>query len=116
MKIFLVMILSVPTVFAMECGRYKISGKARMVQNMPFIVVNERTSSEYLISISLEEEPKLAPYIDQPIQLTATIDTKMDGRKGKAHGLNEVALRVPQPLAVRPDTGFLLLSKNRCQK
>ena len=117
MKILLVICFLVRNAYsAHECGEYNITGTVRMIKNTPFIVVNEHTLSESVLAIPIEEEPRVAPYLNRPCELRAMLNKKMDGTKGEVNTLKEITLRVPNPLNDKPDTGFTLLKKRPCQK
>lgn len=114
--VLLICFFFAPQAFSIECGEYKISGIARMIEDRPYIIVNEHSRSEYRFTIPIEEEPRLAPYIDRPLELKATIDKKMDGTKGEAKAIFEMALRLPNALSSKTGSGFSLLKKLPCQK
>lgn len=98
------------------CGKYKIRGVARIIDNDIVFMVNEKTKSQIKLSMPVTEEVKLGPFIDRPVVLTGVLLSKMDGTNGT---LNEIIgtpeKRIPDPM--RPgDTGFHFLSSENCLK
>ena len=120
MKLIITLLLLTTPVFAananLVCGEYKISGVARMIKNTPYLVINEHTLSEYILSLPISEEPKIAPYINRPFELTALIEKKFNGTKGQIKSLKGITHRIPNPLGQQPDTGLKLIKKITCVK
>jgi hypothetical protein len=98
-----------------KCGEYKILGRARVINNTPVIIVNERTMSEYVLSIPVEEEPKLAPYINRHFKFSGTIEKKLNGTKGEIKLLKELELVVPNPLNGSKDSGLMKIKDISCK-
>lgn len=120
MKILLMFILQLPSVYAAdairECGIYKVAGIIRIINDGPFIIINEHSMSEYIISIPISEEPQLAPYINRDLSLVITIDRPFNGYKGHAINIHDTQLRIPNPLREKTDTSMQLIKKLPCQK
>jgi hypothetical protein len=101
-----------------ECGEYKISGIVRMINNSPVIIVNEHSLSEQNFRVPILEEPKIVPYIDSFFELSASLDKKMDGTKGKLSNLNVIGRKLHSPLHHSTDkqqTGLQLIKPQACK-
>lgn len=105
-------IVSTPTV----CGEYNVSGIVRFekAKNKFYVVVNEKSMSEQLMSFELLETPKLTPFLNRPLTLTVQLLTKWDGNTGVATNIIGAPKdRVPNPMNPQ-DTGFDLTKKLPC--
>lgn len=98
------------------CGIYWVAGIVRTTKLGFFIVVNEKTGSEYTLKSSILEEPKLAPYIDRPMQALVVIAQKLNGTIGEIARVDTVKDRIPNPLHPVFDTGFRIIKKLECKK
>jgi hypothetical protein len=99
-----------------DCGEYQASGIVRIVNNAPFIIINERTMSEYVLSIPINEEPKVAPFVNRHFTFTGTIEKKMNGTKGEIKLLKNLDLKVPNPLNGSKDSRLLKIKDITCKK
>lgn len=96
------------------CGLYKVRGVGRTIKNALVIVVNEKTKSEIIFSLPINNEPTLAPYVDRPLEATVQINKPMNGSKGFGV-VQSIKSRLPDPL--NPvDTGMSLMTKSECKK
>ena len=98
-----------------SCGEYKVSGTAKIINNTPFIVINEQSVSEYVLSIPIEEEPSLAPFINRHFTLNGLIEKKLNGMKGEMRLIKNITLRIPNPLNGSKDTGLKLIKDIPCK-
>jgi len=96
------------------CGLYEVKGVVRFVKNIATMVVNEGTKSEIKISVPIENEPKLSPYIDSPFIAEVEMKTKMNGSLGSGTVM-KIETRLPHPLNPK-DTGMKFLKKSECAK
>jgi len=96
------------------CGLYEVKGVVRFIKNIATMVVNEGTKSEIKISVPIENEPKLSPYIDTPFIAEVEIKSKMNGSLGTGTVV-KIDTRLPHPLNPK-DTGMSFLKKSECAK
>lgn len=96
-----------------ECGEYKAKGVVRLKQDRIKLIVNEKTLSEYEISMSLGEQTKLAGLIDRDVTVELILDQKLDGQKAESSEILSVASRIPNPLDPT-DTGLTLVKNKKC--
>lgn len=96
------------------CGLYKIDGVVRFKNNVPVMVVNETTKSEITLTVAIKNEPKLAPYIDQPISAQMNLTKPMNGSLGFGEVV-EINSRLPHPLNPQ-DTGLHFVKSGECVK
>jgi hypothetical protein len=96
-----------------ECGLYRAQGIARTTNKGPVIVVNEKSRSEVILSVSLISEVKLAPYIDRAIVVTIAVNKNPKSQHFTAT-IKEIKSRIPNPLSPN-DTGINIISKEKCQ-
>ncbi len=95
------------------CGTYKVQGVAQSSKKGVLIVVNDKTQSEFEVAIPIENEVRLAPYIDQAIVAEVLINTPPKG--SKIQGLiKTIKSRLPNPINPA-DTGMRLISKDKCE-
>lgn len=98
------------------CGEYWTAGIVRSTKLGYFIVVNEKTQSEYNFKAPILEEPKLAPYVDRPMKAKVVLSQKLNGTRGDIEKVIQATNRVPNPLHPILDTGFRLIKKMECKK
>lgn len=98
------------------CGEYWLAGVVRTTKMGYFIIVNEKTNSEYSFKVPILEEPKLAPYVDRPMLAKIVLPQALNGTQGNIEKVLEVKHRVPNPLHPVFDTGFKLIKKMGCKK
>jgi hypothetical protein len=118
MKILFLTLLFAVNIYAAEfsCGDYQFLGTAEVVNDNPIIIVNKKTASEYRFNIPIEEEPIIAAYIGRHFEMTATLNEKINGTKGKLKKIRDLKLRINDPLAGTENTGLKLLTKLDCIK
>jgi hypothetical protein len=95
------------------CGLYQVRAIARSIKNIPMIVINEKTQSEIVLTLPIENEPTLAPYINRAFLAEVQIEKKMIGPNGKGIVKN-IKTRLPDPLNPT-DTGIKLITKSECK-
>ncbi len=96
------------------CGLYEVKGVVRFVKNIPTMIINEGTKSEIKLSVPIENEPKLSPYIDTPFIADVELKSKMNGSLGTGTVV-KIETRLPHPLNPK-DTGMKFLKKSECAK
>lgn len=96
-----------------DCGLYQVNGVARLTKEGPVMVVNEKTKSEFIITVPTFNEPFLAPYIDKAMQASVEISKKSLGSKIEGT-IKEIKRRISNPLKPM-DTGVKLISKVACK-
>lgn len=101
-----------------NCGRYEIAGIVEKNKDgIGYLYkVNKGTMSEHNLIISQEIEPKVVSYIDRPSKIKAKLLMKFDGTKGEISNIEEISMRIPNPLEPMNDNGFKFLSKESCIK
>ncbi len=98
------------------CGDYSVAGVIRLINHEVILVVNEKTKSEHRIHFPTLEQPKLTPYDDRPVTVKLRLQKIWNGTTGLAQIILErPELRVPNPLQPN-DTGFSLISAQKCLK
>lgn len=116
MKYFLLFLLpaSLNAAIITECGEYTAKGIVRAKEDGIKLIVNEKTQSEYVISMPRLEQGKIAGHIDRDVTVKLLLD-KLDGQKGLTENIISIDFRIPDPL--KPgDTGFTLDKKTPCRK
>jgi len=98
------------------CGEYLVAGTVHTSKQGFFIIINEKTQSEYTFKSPIKEEPKLAPYINRPMKGKMLVTKMINGTIGEFKSVSELDLRIPNPLNPIYNTGFRLLKKMDCQK
>lgn len=98
------------------CGEYFAAGTVHSTKAGYFLVINEKTRSEYTFKSPIPEEPKFAPYVDKPLLARITINKKIDGTRGDLEKVLKVEHRIPNPLHPILDTGFRLIKRMECKK
>lgn len=118
MKFFLFALFLPSLLFAetiTECGEYTAKGVVRAKEDGIKFIVNEKTMSEYVISMPRLEQGKIAGHIDRDVTVKLILDKKFDGQKGVTDNIISIESRIPDPL--KPgDTGFTLDKKTSCKK
>ena len=98
------------------CGEYLLAGVVRTSKEGLFIIVNEKTKSEYTFKSPTREEPKLIPYVDRPMKAKVVITKRVNGTIGALDIVQTVENRIPNPLYPVFDTGFRRIKKLECNK
>lgn len=97
-----------------DCGTYQVRGVVRAPEKSGLhIVVNEKSQSEILVSVSIQDEAALAPYVDKAMEATMAFDKKSPGAKVKG-SVKTINSRIPNPINPM-DTGIKLISKAVCK-
>ena len=100
-----------------SCGEYLVAGVVRAPKEGIRVVVNEKTKSEYNISLSILDQARIAGLVNYTVTVNLLLDKKFDGTKGVASLITKQAeMRVPDPLNPARDTGFKLLKASECKK
>lgn len=118
MKTFLLFIFIPATLFAeviTDCGQYTAKGVVRAYEDGVKLIVNEKTQSEYIISMPKLEQGKIVGHIDRDVTVKLVLDKSFNGHKGVTENIISIESRIPDPL--KPgDTGFTLDKKTKCKK
>lgn len=122
MRIFILLVtlffISIPLIAqdwtgVSSCGTYSANGIVRSTDKGIIFVVNEKTMSELIISVSILNEAILAPYVDKTVKVTVIFSKKYEPKKLEGT-IKEIEFRVPNP--INPlDTGIKLITKNSCE-
>jgi hypothetical protein len=100
------------------CGEYNVAGIVRFdkIKNKIFVLVNEKSMSEQIMSFDLLETPKLTPFLNRPLTLSVQLLSKWDGNTGVATNIvGSPKDRIPNPMNPL-DTGFELQKELPCIK
>ena len=97
-----------------DCGIYEVRGVVRKTKHGPIIVINERSKSEIIISVSISNEAKLIPYVGRPMKATLTIENKPSEQPFLGI-VNSIEFRLVKPLDPK-DTFIKQISKAKCTK
>jgi hypothetical protein len=93
-----------------KCGIYLVNGIVRTTPKGHVIVVNEKSQSEFTITVSIPNEAKLAPYLDKAMVAKVALV-----KKSLLGEVKEISSRIPNPLSPQ-DTGVKLLTQIKCQE
>jgi hypothetical protein len=96
-----------------DCGVYQVNAVARSVKSGLVIIVNEKTKSEITISVPVQNEAFLAPYVDKAMSASVVFSKKAQGSKAEG-SIKDIKSRIPNPINPM-DTGIKLISKARCK-
>ena len=97
-----------------ECGEYTVRGVVRDTPSGLSIFVNEKTQSEYIISMSPLEQGQLGGLINKNVTVELVLDKKFDGQKVTTSKIISKKSRIPNPINPE-DTGFKLDKKINCK-
>ena len=99
-----------------DCGDYLVFGVLRIRPEGMRIVVHEKTQSEQLISLNLDDQSAIATHLNFPITVGLLLDKKFDGTNGYASAITKkIEIRAPNPLIPNEDTGYKLIKKSKCK-
>lgn len=96
-----------------ECGLYRSRGIIRSDKRGLHIVVNEKTQSEITITVPIQNEAMLAPYLDKPVTSIVQLEKLKHGSTVNAT-VTKIDIRIPHPLTPN-DTGVEFISKGACK-
>ena len=111
--LFLIPQLSLADIIT-ECGEYTANGVVRAKQEGIQLIVNEKTQSEYVVTMSTSEQGQLGGYIDRDVTIELVLDKKFNGQSGSTSKIISSKSRIPNPL-YPGDTGFKLDKKVPCK-
>jgi hypothetical protein len=98
-----------------DCGEYNTRAVVRVIDSEIRIVVNEKTQSETIISMSKLEQGRLAGHIDKPVTIKLILTKKFNGMTGVADKIISTELRIPDPIKAM-DTRLTLIKKMDCSR
>lgn len=96
-----------------SCGTYQVKGVARSTDQGLVIAVNEKSQSEIIIKVSVQNESFLAPYVDKAMEASVLFE-KMSRGPSVEGTIKEIKSRIPNPINPM-DTGIKLISKAACK-
>lgn len=98
-----------------DCGQYVMKGT--ILKNQKEVgyrfVLNQGTKSEYNFKIKIEDELKIAPYIDKAVGVTANIESVKD-QKGIFSSIEKAEFAFVDKL--NPAENITLIKKMDCKK
>ncbi|MBC7714455.1 MAG: hypothetical protein H7177_14010 [Rhizobacter sp.] len=97
-----------------DCGEYSLKGVVRGGVGIS-IVVNEKTMSQYTITMPVDLQGQIGAYLDAAISAKIVLQKKLTPVKGLANKIVSIERRVPDPLNPE-DTGLTLTKKKDCEK
>jgi hypothetical protein len=100
----------------LACGVYDLNGVVRAGSAGYRIVTGEGSKSETVFSVSAAEVAKLFPYKNAPVTVSAVITKKFDGTRAQVAHIDQIQIRVPDPLSGALDTNYTLKEKRDCAK
>jgi hypothetical protein len=95
------------------CGIYLAKGIVRSTHDGLGIIVNEKTQSEIVIHVPIQNEAFLAPYLDRAMTASVAISRLSPNLKIEAI-VKAIASRIPNPLNPM-DSGIKLIGKTECK-
>lgn len=96
------------------CGFYKVEGIVREDKLKVKLIVNEKSVSEIKFSAPFNWETKLRAYINDPVTVQLKIEKRPDGTLAEIHSIQEISLRVPDPMSFKPED-LKLIKKAGCR-
>ena len=97
-----------------DCGEYTARGVVRAKEDGLKLIVNEKTQSEYVISMDPLAQGQLSGLIDRDALVKLVLDKKLDGQKATISKIISAKARIPDPLNPE-DSGFTLDKKIPCK-
>ncbi|MBC7428093.1 MAG: hypothetical protein H7336_05750 [Bacteriovorax sp.] len=116
MKYFFLFLMFPQIIFAdviTDCGEYTARGIVREKPDGLKLIVNEKTLSEYVISMSLLEQGQLGGLINKDAIVQLILNKKFNGQKGVTSKIISAKSRILNPLNPE-DTGLKLDKKSQC--
>lgn len=100
------------------CGQYDINGviEYSKAESSYIFVVNKDSLSEYRFLINLQDEIKIAPYIERSTKVRVSISEKMEGYSGKFFKIEALEYTAADPLLLKNSSNFSLVKKEKCKK
>jgi hypothetical protein len=96
-----------------SCGHYLVMGTVHINDKGPVIVVNEKSLSEIMITVPIQNEIFLAPYDNQSIEAIVEFSKKFSF--SKVQGIvKKIKYKTPNPLNPN-DSKIKLISAARCK-
>jgi len=101
-----------------ECGLYELTGSIEKNEAGIgyFYIVNKGTNSQFIISISPQLEPRIAPYINRTSKIRAHFSKKIEGYRGEFASIESIDNAVSDPLGLSGQKTLLLISEENCSK
>lgn len=114
---YILLLILIPTISLAEivtdCGEYSVRGIVRAKIDGLKLIINEKTQSEYTISMSPSEQGQIGNLIDRDVTVELLLDKKIIGQSFATSKILSSKSRIPNPLNPN-DTGFSLLKKIPC--
>lgn len=118
MKYLLVLFTLIPAfsfaAIVTECGEYTVKGVVRGGIGIS-IIVNEKTMSQYTLSMPGPQQAQIGAYLDAPVTAKVVMTEHLSPVKGKVTEIVSISKRIPNPLNPE-DTGLILNKKLECRK
>lgn len=96
-----------------ECGEYSANGVVRAKSDGIKFIINEKTLSEFVISLPVLEQMKIAGFVDKDVTIVLLLNKKTIGQKLESSEIRSATLRIPDPLNPK-DTGLSLRKGEKC--
>jgi hypothetical protein len=98
------------------CGVYELNGVVRDDKSGYRIVTAEGSQSQTVFKVPAIEAPKLFPYENATVKVSVVLEKEIDGTRAQIARIEQVALRVPDPMKGSLDSNFKLKEKRACAK
>ncbi len=99
-----------------KCDLYHVVGYVKKdAKSILKLVINEKSKSEIQLFISTSNISKFSAYLDTFISAEVSVN-QFDGFTGVASDPINIKLSVPDPLLIKNDDSFKLVSKKGCAK
>jgi hypothetical protein len=100
------------------CGLYEINGviEYSKADSSYIYIVNKGSLSEYRFLINLQDEIKIAPFIERSTKVRVRISEKLNGYTGKFFKIETLEYVAADPLLLKNSSNFSLVKKEKCEK
>ena len=99
------------------CGVFEIYGrleKSKLPGHFQY-VVNGKTISKFIFTLSDDQEIKMAPYFERPTKIRASILKPTKNFKGEFLEIISVKDSIPDPAFLIKNHGFVMIKKELCK-
>jgi glutaredoxin 2 len=116
--IFFFFLLNKNSFAEIECGKYQLRGFVIESTSKTglYLLLNEKTTSEYRFKIGLDDESSIFPYLDQDIQLIGNINKKANGYNAEVVNIEQIKVIAPEVFNLSKVDALFLLKKKKCKK
>jgi hypothetical protein len=101
------------------CGLYQLVGIVETNADDRYVyIVNKGSYSQFTITIPIDLEAHLAPYLlsGRTSKITARFTKKIEGFRGEFANIESTERSMPDPLGLLNQSTFMLISEEKCGK